>query len=184
MGEYSSEHERRAAAMAADQPVRAAVLTVSDTRSAGDDVSGDLIVALSEAAEIVIARRELVPDDGKAIGAVIDTWLGESSIDVILTTGGTGIATRDTTIDVVGDRLDIVLDGFGELFRMLSWHEVGAAAMLSRAVGGLALRPDASGGETFVFAMPGSPNAVRTAMERLIVPQVAHLIWERRRQRK
>jgi molybdenum cofactor biosynthesis protein B len=101
-------------------------------------------------------------------------WLEGEDIDAIFTTGGTGIARRDTTVEVVSRLLDKPLEGFGELFRMLSWDQVGPAAMLSRAVAGLA-------GETLIFAMPGSTAAVDLAMSKLIVPELPHLIWERRR---
>ncbi len=95
--------------------------------------------------------------------------------------GGTGIANRDTTIDVVREVLTIELEGFGELFRMLSYDEVGAAAMLSRATAGLVCPDDEAIGETFVFCLPGSTNAVGLAMKRLIVPELSHLVWERKR---
>jgi hypothetical protein len=103
------------------------------------------------------------------------------SIDAIISTGGTGIARRDSTIDVVRSMLTHELDGFGELFRMLSYEQVGPAAMLSRAVGGLVMRDPAHGGDTFLFAVPGSVNAVETAVSKLIAPQLAHLVWERRK---
>ncbi len=181
MTDPPTDHARRAAAMAEDHPPRLAVLTVSDTRTVEDDESGDLIAQLGEAAGMYIAHRRLIPDDADAISAAVDAWLGDPQTDAILTTGGTGISTRDTTIDIIEQRLDVVLEGFGELFRMLSWQEIGGAAMLTRAIGGLTIRPTSTGGETFLFAMPGSTNAVRTAMDRLIAPQLPHLIWERRR---
>ena len=112
--------------------------------------------------------------DPVGIDRQLRAWLADTSLHAIFCTGGTGIAKRDTTIEVVERLLNKKLDGFGELFRMLSWDQVGAAAMLSRATGGLA-------GETLLFAMPGSTNAVKLAMEKLLVPELAHLIWERRR---
>ena len=100
---------------------------------------------------------------------------------LILTTGGTGIAKRDGTIDVVRRLLTIELEGFGELFRMLSFQQVQAAAMMSRAAGGLVIREPSRGGDTLLFSMPGSPNAVELAMSQLRAPQLAHLVWERKR---
>ncbi len=110
----------------------------------------------------------------REIDAQLRAWLDPPKFDAVFTTGGTGIASRDTTIEVVRQLIDKELEGFGELFRMLSWDEVGAAAMLSRAVAGLA-------GRTLLFAMPGSSNAVKLAMSKLIIPELPHLIWERRR---
>ncbi|QDU34112.1 Molybdenum cofactor biosynthesis protein B [Poriferisphaera corsica] len=102
----------------------------------------------------------------------------QAEINVIITTGGTGIARRDRTVEVVSRLLQKELEGFGELFRMLSYKEVGASAMLSRAVAGLAC---SAGHETFIFSMPGSVNAVRLGMEKLILPELPHLLWERQR---
>jgi molybdopterin adenylyltransferase len=160
--------------MARGQSALCAVLTVSDTRTEATDEGGRLIRELLGAAGHHIKARAIVKDEPELIETKLRGWLADKAIHVILTTGGTGIARRDTTIEVVGRLLDKRLDGFGELFRMLSWEQVGAAAMLSRALGGLA-------GETLVFAMPGSLDAVRLAMERLIVPELPHLVWERRR---
>ena len=138
-----------------------------------------------QAADHSVADYKIVPDDPRKIEAQLRHWLAPPpqasspkpqafSLGVILTTGGTGIASRDTTVEVVSRLLCKELEGFGELFRMLSWDQVGAAAMLSRAIGGLA-------GETLLFAMPGSSKAVELAMEKLIIPEQAHLIWERSR---
>ncbi len=160
-------------AQAEGQVAQCAVLTISDTRTPETDKGGKLIIdALTDAGHEV-ADYAIVPDDAPRIDAQLDAWLKlDPPFDVILSTGGTGIASRDTTIEVVQRKLDKTLDGFGELFRMLSWDEVGPAAMLSRAVGGLS-------GETLIFAMPGSTNAVRLGMSKLIVPELPHLIWER-----
>jgi molybdenum cofactor biosynthesis protein B len=121
-----------------------------------------------------VVARGLVPDDAERIERALRGFLEDHSPDLVITTGGTGISSRDTTIEVVERLLDKELDGFGELFRMLSWSQVGSAAMLSRAVAGLA-------GETVVFALPGSPNAVQIALDRLILPELPHLLWERKR---
>jgi len=132
---------------------------------------------LTEAGHIT-ATRAIVRDDAVAIADQIEHWLADTSIHAVLITGGTGIARRDTTVEVVRRYLTAELEGFGELFRMLSWQQVKAAAMMSRAVGGLAITAH---GETFIFAMPGSPNAVETAMRNLIAPQLSHMVWERRK---
>lgn len=164
----ASVAEHRAAA---DDTVRCAVLTVSDTRTEETDKSGQLIKdGLIAAGHPVVAYR-IVPDEPARIGDLLDTWTADADVQVIISNGGTGIAARDTTYDVVAGRIDKRLDGFGELFRMLSWDEVGAAAMLSRAVGGVI-------GTTVIFALPGSSNAVRLAMEKLILPEMAHVVFE------
>lgn len=153
-----------------------AVLTISDTRTRETDKGGKLICEHLTSAGHAIGAYEIVKDEPAQIDGQLRAWLTRATpaFDAILTTGGTGIASRDTTIEVVERLLTKKLDGFGELFRMLSWDEVGAAAMLSRAVGGLS-------GETLLFAMPGSTNAVNLAMSKLIVPELPHLIWERSR---
>ena len=158
--------------------MRCAVLTVSDTRTPETDVGGPLIEKFLVKAGHVCAVKAIVRDEPAAIGLQIRGWLDDRSIQAILITGGTGISQRDTTIEVVRRFLSVELDGFGELFRMLSYEQVKAAAMMSRAVAGLA---NTDGRGTFIFAMPGSPNAVETAMSKLIAPQLAHLVWERRR---
>ncbi len=153
------------------RPVRVHVLTVSTSRSAATDVSGPLLREFVEGAGHVVAGHTLVTDDPAAIGAALDALLGDVQVEAIVLTGGTGISARDCTPSVVRARLDRELPGFGELFRMLSWETVGAAAMLSTAVGGVAAgRP--------IFALPGSPNACRLAMEKLILPSLVHLVNE------
>lgn len=169
----NADHDRK--------PVRVAVLTVSDTRTPQDDESGRRVREIVEHHQHRVVAHRIVPDDPEAIRAEIEGWTADSNIDVILVTGGTGIARRDNTIDTVRRLLTSELDGFGELFRMLSWHEVGSAAMLTRAVGGLVARGIEVGGDTFLFAMPGSVNAVETAMTKLIGPELGHLVWERRK---
>lgn len=167
--------------MAQNRPVRCAVLTVSDTRTMETDAGGPLILEhLAQAGHECVARA-IVPDEPGAIEAKVRSWLNDSSVQAILITGGTGISRRDTTIEVVRGMLTIELEGFGELFRMISYDQVKGAAMLSRAVAGLVVRQSSTaGGDVFIFAMPGSPNAVETAMSKLIAPQLAHLVWERR----
>jgi molybdenum cofactor biosynthesis protein B len=176
-----TEHDTAAEAFAADHPIRCTVVTVSDTRTAETDTSGDLVASRLTDAGYVVVERHLVPDDPVTIDHLLQALLLRADVDVILTTGGTGIARRDTTIEVVRRRLTTEIEGFGELFRMVSWTEVGAAAMLSRAIGGLVVRPPTEGGDTFIFCMPGSRNACDTAMTKLLVPQLRHLVWERHR---
>jgi molybdenum cofactor biosynthesis protein B len=166
----SSAQHRRAAA---GQTALCGVLTISDTRTPATDTGGQRIVEALEGAGHAIAHYRIVPDEPHLIQGHLEGWV-EEGLDLVVTTGGTGISSRDTTIEVVERLLDKRIEGFGELFRMLSWEQVGAAAMLSRAVGGLA-------GETLVFSLPGSPNAVALALEKLLIPELAHLLWERRR---
>jgi len=153
--------------------VRCFVLTISDTRTDANDASGDAIVGLLTSAGHQVAARRIVRDDPAAVREAVQS--GVHAADVIITTGGTGITARDSTYEAIAALLDKRLDGFGELFRMLSYAEIGAAAMLSRATAG-------SIGSTAVFSLPGSENAVRLAMTRLILPEVGHVVRELRRQ--
>jgi molybdenum cofactor biosynthesis protein B len=163
------------------QPVACAVLTVSDTRTPETDKGGPLIQELLAESSHQTVAWAIVPDDAAKIRTQIAPGLAHDSPLAILVTGGTGIGNRDSTVEVVRALLTVELDGFGELFRMLSYEQVRAAAMLSRAIGGLVMRPTGEGGDTFIFAMPGSPAAVELAMSRLIAPQLSHLVWERSR---
>ena len=157
----------------ADAPatVRCAVLTVSDTRTPDSDTSGALIRETLNFSGHSVVDYRIVPDEPDQIREILTDWIRRDDVQAILTNGGTGIAARDTTYDAISGMLEKRIDGFGELFRMLSWQEVGAAAMLSRAVAGVA-------GETLVVAMPGSTNAVRLALTKLIVPELGHLVYE------
>ena len=170
MSQSTQQHRE----LARDQSAVCAVLTVSDTRTKADDKGGRIIIENLEAAGHTVKAYEIVPDEPDRIEPQLTAWLGEGGYDAVFTTGGTGIALRDTTIEVVRRLIDKELEGFGELFRMLSWDQVQAAAMLSRAVAGLA-------GQTLLFAMPGSSNAVQLAMDKLITPELPHLVWERKR---
>ena len=156
---------------AAPKSVRCAILTVSDTRTAETDTSGGLIRDTLRLAGHHVVDYQIVPDEPEQIRRMLDDWIGRGDVEVVLSNGGTGIAARDTTYDTVSGILEKRLDGFGELFRMLSWQEIGAAAMLSRAVAGVA-------NGTLIVAMPGSTNAVRLAMTKLIVPEIGHLVYE------
>ncbi len=149
--------------------VRCAVVTVSDTRTVESDTSGKLLRDLSEAAGHRVTSYEIVPDDVTRIRDVVRSLCASGDCDVVLLTGGTGIAPRDVTYEAITDVLEKRLDGFGELFRMLSFHEIGPAAMLSRAIAGTL-------GQTAIFAMPGSTAAVALAMQRLILPRLGHIV--------
>jgi molybdenum cofactor biosynthesis protein B len=151
-----------------------AVLTVSDSRSAREDSSGDLIQSLLEGAGHKVLDRGLVPDEREPLQAAARRAIARPDIDALLITGGTGVAPRDITVEVIEPLLYKVLPGFGELFRMLSFEEVGPAAMLSRALAGSADR-------TAVFVLPGSSGAVRLALERLVLPELPHLVGQLRR---
>ena len=151
--------------------VRCAILTISDTRTPETDASGRTIHALLTAAGHAIADRRLVPDDPQAVAAITREWTTKGDIRIVVTTGGTGIARRDRTFDAIAPAFDRTLPGFGELFRMLSFRDIGPGAMLSRATAGIV-------GATAVFVLPGSEAAVRLAMTELIVPQIGHLARE------
>jgi molybdenum cofactor biosynthesis protein B len=156
---------------AAPDAVGCAVLTVSDTRTPATDTSGALIRELLTDAGHAVVDDRIVPDEPRLIREALAAWTARPEIRAILANGGTGIAARDTTYDVVAALLEKRLDGFGELFRMLSYGEIGAAAMLSRAVAGVYR-------DRLLVAMPGSRNAVRLAMTKLIVPELGHLVYE------
>ncbi len=166
-----SHVEHRAAAPVS---VRCAVLTISDTRTVDTDTSGRAIADLLAGAGHVVHDRRLLPDDPAAVRAQVAAWLEFPGIDAVLTTGGTGLTARDRTFEALDGLLEKRLDGFGELFRMLSYEEIGAAAMLSRAVAGAARG-------RIVIAMPGAEAAVRLAMTKLVLPELGHLVREVRR---
>jgi molybdenum cofactor biosynthesis protein B len=156
---------------AAPAHIRCAVLTISDTRTEDTDTSGRTISDLLQAQGHTVSARLLVTDDPDRIAAALDALLARDDVQVVLTTGGTGISWRDSTYEVVERMLEKRLDGFGELFRMISYGEIGAAAMLSRACAGLA-RGRA------IFVMPGSEAAVHLAMEKLVLPELGHVVRE------
>ena len=150
--------------------VSVAILTISDTRTESDDRSGALIRELLAAAGHREHSYAIVKDEADVIRERFANLVGDPECDAILCTGGTGVARRDVTADVAERLITKRLDGFGELFRMRSYEEIGAAAMLSRAVGGLV-------DDTVLFVMPGSTAAVRLAMEQLILPEIGHLVY-------
>lgn len=155
-------------------PIQCGIITISDTRTPETDTSGALVrEALVEAGNEV-THYAVIKDEPSVITALIREW-EKDGCQAILTNGGTGIARRDSTFEAIDGLLDKRLPGFGELFRMLSYADIGAGAMLSRAVAGVY-------GHSLIFSMPGSPGAVRLAMEKLIVPELQHLVWETVRQ--
>jgi molybdopterin adenylyltransferase len=155
----------------APSSVRCFVLTISDTRVAATDTGGGAIVELLEANGHQVSGRDIVRDDPDAIRAAIERQLGDASAQVIITTGGTGITSRDSTYEVVCNLLEKRLDGFGELFRMLSYEEIGPSAMLSRACAGTAMGK-------IIVSLPGSENAVRLGVTKLLLPELGHLVRE------
>jgi molybdopterin adenylyltransferase len=166
--ESTQQHREEAATRG---PVACAVLTVSDTRTPETDTSGAAIRERLEAGKHRVVFYEIVRDEPDRIAALLDRVVDGTEARVLLFNGGTGIAPRDTTYDALARKLEKTLPGFGELFRTLSFHEIGPAAMLSRATAGVYRG-------RLVFSMPGSSNAVKLAMDRLIVPELEHLAWE------
>ncbi len=146
-------------------PVSIAVLTVSDTRTPADDTSGDTLAARIAAAGHRVAARAIDRDDVAAIVARLRGWIADPQIDVVITTGGTGVTGRDITPEAFEQVLEKRIEGFGELFRMLSWQKIGTSTMQSRALGGVA-------GGTYLFALPGSPGAVKDAWDDILVWQL------------
>ncbi len=147
-----------------------AIVTVSDTRTPETDTSGQLIRQLVEAAGHTVVDYRIVKDEPTEVEAALEDFT-QGTARLILFNGGTGISQRDRTYDVISKRLEKTLPGFGEIFRLLSYDQVGAAAMLSRATAGVYRN-------RVIFSMPGSPNAVQLAVERLILPEIQHLAWE------
>ena len=163
------EHRR-----AAPNRLGFAIVTASDSRDASSDRGGPRLAALVAEAGHRDARRALVRDEPAELAAAVAAAIDDPQVDVVLVTGGTGVSPRDVTIDAIAPLFEKELPGFGELFRALSFAEIGSAAMLSRATAGIA-RGRA------IFLLPGSPAALGLAMERLILPEVAHLVAQARR---
>jgi molybdenum cofactor biosynthesis protein B len=145
--------------------VNIAVLTVSDSRTTANDTSGDTLAGRIAAAGHRLAARALVRDDVDAIGAQLRAWIADPAIDVVLSTGGTGLTGRDVTPEAFERVIEKRIEGFGELFRMLSYQKIATSTMQSRALGGVA-------GGTYLFALPGSPGAVRDAWDDILVHQL------------
>lgn len=169
MSETTAQHR-----LAAPQTVRCAVVTVSDTRTLATDRGGELLANLLTGAGHTVGRREIVPDDPDRIRPLVTELAEDQTLDAVLVTGGTGISARDQTFETISQLLTKTLPGYGELFRMLSFDDIGPAAMLSRAVGGVV-------GRVVLLTMPGSPAAVQLVMEKLILPELAHLVYEARK---
>lgn len=156
---------------AAPVRVRCFVLTVSDTRTEQSDTSGRTIVDLLEAAGHIVSGRRIVKDDPDQVLAIIQGQLDDPSLQVVITTGGTGITSRDSTYEALDLLIEKRLDGFGELFRMLSYQDIGPAAMLSRATAGT-IRG------RIIVSLPGSEAAVRLALTQLLLPELGHLVQQ------
>jgi molybdenum cofactor biosynthesis protein B len=152
-------------------PVTVAIVTVSDTRTPESDENRRYIERRMAELGHTVAAYRLIKDEPDQVAAALDELAAEPGVQIVLFNGGTGISPRDTTYDVISRYLEKTLPGFGELFRMFSYQEVGAAAMFSRATAGIYRG-------TLVFSMPGSPNAVQVALEKLILPEINHLAWE------
>jgi molybdenum cofactor biosynthesis protein B len=142
-------------------PVRIAVLTVSDTRDASNDTSGDILAARVQAAGHVLVDRTILRDDTDVIAAQLSAWIAQPDVDVVITTGGTGITGRDVTPEAFARVMDKTIEGFGELFRMLSYAKIGTSTMQSRALGGVA-------NGTYLFALPGSNGAVKDGWDDIL----------------
>jgi molybdenum cofactor biosynthesis protein B len=160
----------------ADAPksISCAVVTISDTRTLDTDLGGATVIEWLERAGHTVSERAIIKDDAATLTQLLRQLVAHPHIDAVLLTGGTGLSHRDCTFETISGLLTKTLPGYGELFRMLSYHEIGPAAMLSRTVGGLIDR-------TVVLTMPGSPAAVQLAMEKIIVFQLGHLVREARR---
>jgi molybdenum cofactor biosynthesis protein B len=146
-------------------PLTIAVLTVSDTRAEADDASGRILVERLTVAGHQLAEKVIVPDDIYQIRVILSRWIADPVVQIVLITGGTGMTGRDSTPEAVRPLLDKEIDGFGELFRMLSWEEIGTSTLQSRALGGLA-------NATFIFCLPGSTGACRTGWDRILQAQL------------
>ena len=146
-------------------PVQIAILTVSDTRSAADDKSGDTLAELIARDGHTVAARAIVKDDREAISKQVQAWIADPAIDVVISTGGTGMTGRDVTTEAFEALYEKKIDGFGELFRWLSYQKVGTSTIQSRATGGVCAG-------TYLFALPGSPSACRDGWDGVLKPQL------------
>lgn len=152
-------------------PITLAIVTVSDTRTPETDTNKQYLEARMNELGHKVAAYRLIKDEPDQVAAVMDELAEMAEVQIVLFNGGTGIAPRDTTYDAISRKLEKTLPGFGELFRMISYQDIGAAAMLSRATAGVYK-------QTLIVSMPGSSNAVKTAVEKLIIPEINHLAWE------
>jgi molybdenum cofactor biosynthesis protein B len=155
-------------------PAGCGIITVSDTRTEETDKSGQLIRELLSGHGHTVKAYHIVPDEPSRIAPLLGTLLATEGVDAVIVNGGTGIARRDVTYDAIQGMLEKTLPGFGEIFRMLSYEEIGSSALLSRATAGIV-------GTRVVFSVPGSSGAVRLAMEKLILPELGHILAELRK---
>ncbi len=169
MSEVPDQHRKEA-----PHVVGCAVITVSDTRTIDTDTGGQTAVDLLSGAGHDVRLRQIIRDEPEPMRKLLVELVDREDIEAVLLTGGTGIGSRDRTYETVSELLDKPLPGYGELFRMLSFEQIGPAAMLSRATGGLA-------GRTVLLTMPGSRAAVQLAVEKIILPELGHLVREARR---
>lgn len=166
----ADDHHQKSAAL---PPARIAIITVSDSRTPETDTNGIYLKEQLAQHGLVLAGYRITRDEPAQIAALLEE-LSATDADLLLFNGGTGISRRDTTFEVIAARLEKTLPGFGEIFRMLSYEQVGAAAMFSRATAGLYRGK-------VIISTPGSPAAVQLAWEKLILPELRHLVWEMRR---
>ena len=157
----------------APSTLRFAVLTISDTRELATDRGGDYLAEAIAKSGHALVRRRIVRDEAEEIRSAVEELTGAAEVDLVLTTGGTGIAPRDRTYEALQGLFDPEIPGFGELFRWLSYQEIGSAAILSRATAGLIRRK-------VVVALPGSPKALRLAWEKILLPEAGHLVAQAR----
>jgi len=169
MSESVKEHQADA-----KRSIACAVVTVSDTRTAETDTGGQTVIDKLLAAGHVVITREIIPDEPEKMRSLLERLRDQEDVAAVLMTGGTGLTSRDQTFETVSALLTKPLPGYGELFRMLSYEEIGPAAMLSRATGGLMNR-------TVLLTMPGSRAAVQLAMDKVILPELGHLVREAQR---
>jgi molybdenum cofactor biosynthesis protein B len=167
------QHQKSGGSLSA----RCAVVTLSDTRTEATDNSGARVRELLSASGHSIVHYEVIPDDPTRLDSLLSALLLRDDVELIVTNGGTGVSRRDNTIPVVTRYLHLPLPGFGELFRMLSYEQIGSGAMLSRAVGGVT----GASRNKLLFALPGSTKAVELAMTRLILPELGHMLAELRK---
>ena len=146
-------------------PIRIAILTVSDSRTEADDTSGQALVDRLTEAGHVLAEKLILPDDKYKIREAVSRWIADSEVDVVISTGGTGLTGRDITPEAVQPLFDKAIEGVGELFRWISYQEIGTSTIASRCIGGLA-------NGTFIFCLPGSTGACRTGWDKVISPQL------------
>ncbi len=156
--------------------VKCAVLTISNTRTEETDTSGQLIRNLLESEGHSVVRYQIVRDDVWQVRKTVVSWLTDDEVDAVITTGSTGVSPSDIAVEAVKPLLDKSLEGFGELFRSLSYDEVGSAALMSRAFAGVA-------NGKIVFCLPGSQKACQLALQKLILPELRHLVWTVRGQK-